>query len=166
MEFLEETNEIEKLTNESKEVNIDYMKYMKQYNELGRLIRSCTNRKNEIAKNIKHLEHIIESSTIFASVNTIDGFETLLKDELFAISNGIDKTDYRKYGANYPRWFDLERIVKDVIKCKTQYPGWILETISKKGQLYTLPPQSCYKFTYKTPQGDNMSCDGIEMVSR
>ena len=166
MEFLEETNEIEKLTNELKEVDIDYMKYNKQYNELGRLITSCKNRKKGIAFKIKHLEQIIESSNIFASVNTIDGFETLLKDELFAISNGMDKTDYRKYGANYPRWFDLERIVKDVIKCKTQYPGWILENISKKGQLDTLPPQSFYKFTYKTPQGDNMSCGGIEIVSR
>ena len=166
MEFLEEINEIKRLKNELKEVGIDYMKYNKQYNELARLIRSCANRKHEISINISDLEKIIESSTIFDSVNTIDGFETLLKGELLAISNGMDRTDYRKYGANYPRWFDLERIVKDVIKCKTQYPGWILETISKKGQLYTLPPQSCYKFTYKTPQGDNMSCDGIEMVSR
>ena len=157
MEFLEETNAIEKLKNELKEVGIDYMKYNKQYNELARLIRSCANRKKEISINISDLEKIIESSTIFDSVNTIDGFETLLKGELLAISNGMDKTDYRKYGANFPRWFDLERIVKDVIKCKTQYPGWILETISKKGQLDTLPPQSYYKFTYKTPQGDYMS---------
>lgn len=166
MEFLEETNEIEKLTNELKEVNIDYMKYMKQYNELGRLITSCANRKKEISINISDLEKIIESSTIFDSVNTIDGFETLLKGELLAISNGMDRTDYRKYGANYPRWFDLERLVKDVIKCKTQYPGWILETISIKGRLDTLPPQSSYNFTYKTPQGDYMSYKGIEVVSR
>jgi len=166
MEFLEEINEIKRLTNELKEVGIDYMKYKKQYNELARLIMSCANRKHEISINISDLKKIIESSTIFDSVNSIDGFETLLKGELLAISNGMDKTDYRKYGTNYPRWFDLERIVKDVIKCKTQYPGWILETISIKRQLHTCPPETFYKFTYKTPQGDYMSYKGIEVVSR
>ena len=166
MEFLEEINEIKRLKNELKEVCIDYMKYKKQYNEIIRLMSSCTSRKQEISIKISDLERIIESSTIFDSVNSIDGFETLLKNELLAISNGMDKTDYRKYETNYPRWFDLERLVKDVIKCKTQYPGWILETISIKGRLDTLPPQSSYNFTYKTPQGDYMSYKGIEVVSR
>ena len=166
MEFLEEINEIKRLKNELNEVCIDYMKYKKQYNEIIRLMSSCTSRKQEISIKISDLERIIESSTIFDSVNSIDGFETLLKNELLAISNGMDKTDYRKYETNYPRWFDLERLVKDVIKCKTQYPGWILETISIKGRLDTLPPQSSYNFTYKTPQGDYMSYKGIEVVSR
>ena len=166
MEFLEEINEIKRLKNELNEVCIDYMKYKKQYNEIIRLMSSCTSIKQEISIKISDLERIIESSTIFDSVNSIDGFETLLKNELLAISNGMDKTDYRKYETNYPRWFDLERLVKDVIKCKTQYPGWILETISIKGRLDTLPPQSSYNFTYKTPQGDYMSYKGIEVVSR
>ena len=165
MEFLEEINEIKRLKNELNEVCIDYMKYKKQYNEIIRLMSSSTSRKQEIAIKISDLERIIESSTIFDSVNSIDGFETLLKNELLAISNGMDKTDYRKYETNYPRWFDLERLVKNVIKCKTQYPGWILETISIKRQLHTCPPNTVYKFTYKTPQGDYMSCEGIEVVS-
>ena len=165
MEFLEEINEIKRLKNELNEVCIDYMKYKKQYNEIIRLMSSCTSRKQEISIKISDLERIIESSTIFDSVNSIDGFETLLKNELLAISNGMDKTDYRKYETNYPRWFDLERLVKDVIKYKTQYPGWILETISIKRQLHTCPPNTCYKFTYKTPQGDYMSCVGIEVDS-
>lgn len=64
MEFLEEINEIKRLKNELNEVCIDYMKYKKQYNEIIRLMSSCTSRKQEISIKISDLERIIESSTI------------------------------------------------------------------------------------------------------
>jgi hypothetical protein len=48
----------------------------------------------------------------------------LLQEVLVAISNGMDQTDYRKKG-NYPRWYDLERLVNEVIAFKKLYDyGW------------------------------------------
>ena len=68
----------------------------------------------------------------------------------------MNKTDYRKHG-DYPRFYDLETLIKHVIEFKKQYPGWVLESVEKTGQYDTLPPQTFYKFTYKTPLGHYMS---------
>ncbi len=81
-----------------------------------------------------------------------------VRAELVAISNGMDKTDYRKHG-NYPRWYDLETLVKDVIAFKNLYPGRILVSLSRVGQYDTLPPETFYRYTYKSPHGHYMSMD-------
>jgi hypothetical protein len=103
----------------------------------------------------------VETENMFEEVKDVEGFVTLSQSELVAISNGMDKTDYRQYG-KYPRWFDLERLVKHVIQFKKHYPGWVLDRVNKSGQYDTLPPQSFYKFTYNTPLGHYMSYGGIE----
>jgi hypothetical protein len=76
----------------------------------------------------------------------------------------MDKTDYRKNG-NYPRWYDLERLVNEVIVFKKLYPGWILESLARGGQYDTLPPQTFYRYTYKSPHGHYMSMGGIERIN-
>jgi hypothetical protein len=110
------------------------------------------------------LEDIIESENVFESVQTVEGFDTLLKSELVVISNGMDKTDYRKHG-NYPRWYDLERLVKEVIYFKKLYPGWILDHLARGGQYDTLPPQTFYRYTYKSQHGLVELYDFIEHLS-
>ena len=93
---------------------------------------------------------------MFEEVKDVEGFVTLSQSELVAISNGMDKTDYRQYG-KYHRWIDLEILVKGVIEFKKQYPGWILEEVNKVAQYDNLPPKSFYKFKYNTPLGHSMT---------
>ena len=88
---------------------------------------------------VEYRRNIIESEDIYVNVLWIEGFEILLKQELVAISTGMNQTDYRKMDQviatskeEVPRYIDLERLVKEVIEFKKQYPGWILERIQNK----------------------------------
>jgi hypothetical protein len=149
--------ELIQVEDELKELNKIYMQYRKKIN-------LCENRKKELSKEIKKLIEIIETENVFETVQNIEGLDTLLQEELVAISKGMDKTDYRKYG-NYPRWYDLERLVNQVILFKRLYPGWILESLASGGQYDTLPPQTFYRYTFKTPQGHYWSMGGIERLN-
>ncbi len=164
MEFAEAKNEIVRVREELSQVENQLKELNKIYMENRKKVTSCENRKKELSKEIKKLEDVIESENVFESVQNIEGFDTLLQEELVAISNGMDKTDYRKNG-NYPRWYDLERLVKEVIAFKKLYPGWILESLTRGGQYDTLPPQTFYRYTYKTPHGHYMSMGGIERIN-
>ena len=164
MEFAEAKNEIVRVREELSQVENQLKELNKIYMENRKKVTSCENRKKELSKEIKKLEDVIESENVFESVQNIEGFDTLLQEELVAISNGMDKTDYRKHG-NYPRWYDLERLVKEVIAFKKLYSGWILESLTRGGQYDTLPPQTFYRYTYKTPQGHYMSMGGIQHVN-
>jgi len=164
MEFAEAKNEIINLRAKLSEFESEYKELNKIYVEYRKKMELCESNKKKLIREIKKLEDIIESENIFESVKETEGFDTLLKEELVAISNGMNKTDYRKY-ANYPRWYDLERLVKEVIEFKKLYPGWILDYIEQKGAYDTLPPETYYKYTYKTPQGHYMSHGGIELLS-
>jgi len=163
MEFTEAKNEIEKLRAELAQVEKESEGFYMIYKETEKKRRLCESRKRDIKKEIKRLEDLVEKENVFETVKDVEGFETLSPSELDAISNGMDKTDYRIYG-NYPRWIDLERLVKEVIEFKKHYPGWVLDRVNKSGQYDTLPPQSFYKFTYNTPHGHYMSYGGIEPV--
>ena len=164
MEFAEAKNEIVRVREELSQVENQLKELNKIYMENRKKVTSCENRKKELSKEIKKLEDIIESENAFESVQNVEGFDTLLKSELVVISNGMDKTDYRKHG-NYPRWYDLERLVKEVIYFKKLYPGWILDHLARGGQYDTLPPQTFYRYTYKTPHGHYMNIGGIERLS-
>ena len=164
MEFAEAKNNIIKLKTELIEVEAELKELHKIYTEHRKKVNLCENRKKELSKEIKKLIEIIETENVFETVKNIEGFDTLLQEELVAISNGMDKTDYRKYG-NYPRWYDLERLVNQVILFKKLYPGWILESLASGGQYDTLPPQTFYRYTFKTPQGHYWSMGGIERLN-
>ncbi len=111
MEFAEAKNEIIRVREELSQVQDELNRLNKIYMEHRRQVNLYENRKKELSKEIKRLEEIVEAENVFESVQNIEGFDTLLKSELVAIFNGMDKTDYRKHG-DYPRWYDLERLVK------------------------------------------------------
>jgi chromosome segregation ATPase len=164
MEFAEAKTKIVELRAELIQVDSELKEIGKIYMEYRKKVTSCENKKRELSKEIKKLEEIIESENMFETVENIEGFDTLLQEELVTISNGMDKTDYRKRG-NYPRWYDLERLVKEVIAFKKLYPGWILESLTKSGQYDTLPPQTFYRYTYNSTHGHHMTHSGIEHLN-
>ena len=167
----EANNEIIRVREEIVQIDTESKEIHKIYREICKKIRLYESRKNDLLKEIKILEEIIETENVFETVKDVEGFDTLLQEELVAISNGIDKTDYSKMDLvrarskeSIPRFYDLKTIVRDVIELKKQYPGWILDSVRKTGQYDTLPPQSFYKFTYKTPLGHYMSFGGLEII--
>lgn len=170
MEIAEAKNEIVRVRGELVQVENELKELNKISIEHRRKVSLCENRKKDLSKEIKKLKAIIETENIFETVENIEGFDTLLQEELLAISKGMDKTDYSKMDLvrarsdkEIPRWYDLERIVKQVIEMKKLYPGWILERISNGGQYDTLPPETFYRYTYKTPHGHYMNSGGIEI---
>ena len=167
MEFNEIRNEINKLNDEMVQIEIDYKRFNKEYTVLGKKIRLCESRKKDISNRVKELENIISAEEIYGNVLCIEGCELLSQNELVIITNGMDKTDYRSYSdrkyGDCPRWFDLERLVKEVSEFKKLYKGYILEKIIKSGKYDTLPPDNFYKFTYKTPYGHYLTYDKLEV---
>jgi hypothetical protein len=164
MEFAEAKTKIVELRSELIQVDAELKEFTKIYMEHRKKVTFRENRKKELSKEIKRLEDIIETENVFESVENIEGFDTLLQEELVSISNGMDKTDYRKNG-NYPRWYDLERLVKELIAFKKMYPGWVLDRLASGGQYDTMPPQTFYRYTYKTPHGHYMTMGGIERIN-
>ena len=133
--------------------------------EKRKKMKSCTDKKTELSKEINNLKKIMEMENILESVQELEGLNSLSQNELTTITKGMDKTDYRKYG-KCPRFLDLERLLKEVIEFKKLYPGWLLEDLVNTGQYDTLPPQTFYRYTYKTPQGHLMSNGGMQLLKR
>ena len=90
-------------------------------------------------------------------VENIEEFDMLTKAELVAIYNGMDKTNYNEETVLkcriYPRFIDLESLVKMTIHIKKQYPGWILTSVKCEGSQDSLPPRTYYSSKYITPYG-------------
>lgn len=157
--------EINRLQTELKEVMREYKQDIQQRNVLVKKVYKSECRQRDINKEIKRLQTIVAEADMFTSVSQLEGYTTLAQDELIAISTGLDKTDYRTADdTTTPRFIDLEKVVKEVIGFKQQYPGWILERIQQAGQYDSMPPRSFYQFTYKSPQGHFMSYGGIERL--
>lgn len=163
MEIAQAKNEIIKVRDELAQNVAEYKELNKIYVEHRKKMNLCLDRNHELSKEIKKLEHIIESENVFESVENIEGFDTLLKSELVAISDGMVKTDYRKHG-NYPRWYDLERLVKEVINFKKLYQCWVLKSLARDGQCDTLPPQTFYVYKYKSPHGHYITHRELEHI--
>ena len=159
MNFLEAKNAIEKLREEFATVESELINLSKEWRIINTKRIDFESIRKDLIKQIKHLETIFESENMFETVDNIEGFDTLLQEELVEISTGMDRRDYRN-GGDYPRWNDLERLVKETIEIKKQYPGWILKGINNIGQYDTFPPQTLYKSIYQTPQGHYMSFCG------
>ena len=158
-------NKIKELEDEIAQIKIEANKLRKEYKEIQKKIVLSDRQINQKNREIKELDRIIETENVFNSVHDIDGFDILDTNELIAISNGMDRTDYTKYGSTIPRWIDLEKLVKEVIKFKKHYEGFVLDKIVKNGQVDTLPPENIYRFTYKTPYGHYLSCGGVELIN-
>lgn len=103
---------------------------------------------NRILQENKRREDIEEAKTMIGEKEkNIDGFDLLNEDELSVISKNMNKTDYRKHGA-YPRWLDLETIIKTVVGMKKRYPNFTLTNLDIGGQIDTLPPQTFYRYEF------------------
>ena len=152
-EIIELTAELKTINSDFKIINRQFKKYQEEY-EKSRLTYEI--KKKKIGTKIKELETIVETENMFESVENIEGYNTLSQSELLAISRGMDKKDYRNDRVTL-RFIDLERLVREAIEFKKQYPNWILEEISVSFQYDTLPPQTFYKFAYLTPEGHHMS---------
>jgi hypothetical protein len=164
MNIEEATNKINKLQEELSIAEDCIRKYKREYSEISKKILLCENINSDLLKQIKHLETIVESENAVETVKYIEGFDSLSQEELVSISNGMDQTDYRKHNNTFPRFYDLERLIKEVIEIKKQYPGWILDKIQKTGHYATLPPQTFYNFTFKTHLGHYMSFGEIKII--
>ena len=164
MNIEESKTKIENLQKELSTAEDCIRNYKREYSEISKKIRLCENINSDLLKQIKHLETIVESENAVETVKYIEGFDSLSQEELVSISNGMDQTDYRKHNNTLPRFYDLERLIKEVIEIKKQYPGWILDKVQKTGHYDTLPPQSFYNFTFKTHLGHYMSFGGIKII--
>lgn len=161
MEVAEAIKELGRVSTELAQVDSEEKELSKTYIDLQKTLREYDSKKRELRKEIFRLNDILESENVFKDIEEIEGFDTLTQLELIAISKGMDKTDYRKYG-DYPRWKDVEEITKEVIEFKKLYPSWILQRVSNAGQYDLMPPRTFYKYTYKTPQGHLMTYGGIQ----
>jgi hypothetical protein len=161
MEIAEAKNKIIILKAELAENEVEHKKLVKITEEHHEKMNAWAYRKSALTKEIKKLEEILETENVFETVQKTEGFDSLLQEELIAIFKGMNKTDYRKTG-NYPRWYDLERLVKGLIEFKKLYPGWVLIYLEVIGQNEIHPPVTVYRYKYKTPRGHYMTMDGVE----
>jgi hypothetical protein len=161
MEIAEAKNKIIILKAELAENEVEYKKLVEFSTEHRKKVDLCVGKKKTLTKEIKKLEEILEAENVFDTVQETEGFGSLLQEELVAISKGMNKTDYRKDG-NYPRWYDLERLVKEIIEFKKLYPGWVLVSLESGGQDDCLPPETFYRYKYKAPLGHYMTMGGFE----
>lgn len=164
MEVAEAIKELGRVSTELAQVDSEEKELSKTYIDLQKTLRAYDNKKRDLRKEIFRLNDILESENVFKDIEEIEGFDALTQLELIAISKGMDKTDYRKYG-NFPRWKDVEEITKEVIKLKKFYPSWILQRISSAGQYDLMPPRTFYRYTYKTPEGYIMTYGGMEELN-
>lgn len=161
MDVEEAKNRIKELRDQISNFEVKIKKLEKEHREINKKRDNYIDLINERNRDIKNLNRIVEAEHIFDSVVGLDGYNMLSTEELLAISNGMDRTDYTKHHSTIPRWIDLETLVKEVIEFKKQYEGFVLNKIVKSGQIDTLPPKNIYTFTYKTPYGHLMSYGGF-----
>jgi hypothetical protein len=153
MEYIARSEEdnIAFLNEENFKYNIELNDIRKIKRELMIKERAISDKVESNNKQIKKYQELIDSKNMFKSFETNEDFKLLNEDELIAISKGIDKFDYTKYGCQ--RFHDLDLVIKYVINIKKKYPSWILDAMKKQGQYDTLPPKNFYRYTFKTPEG-------------
>ena len=95
-----------------------------------------------------------------SEISSIEGLELLREDELSIIIKKMDRT---YYGSHYPRLRDLERICKEVIRMKKQYPKWTLINLSNGGQQDSIPPYIFYRYEYKDECGNCFDIGGLKL---
>ena len=163
----------EELLNIQKNLNEKKQNITSERLTLSKTLRAIDKQLNDIDKNIqsvlkeiKRREEIEETRIILTEeIKKMDGFELLSEDEFCIITTKMDKTDYRKYNNNLPRWLDLTRIISEVISIKKHYTNWTLSGLSRGGQYDTMPPQTFYKFEFKDQFGNYFNVGGITFIS-
>jgi len=141
-------SEIDILKTEENDIRIEQSK---RYTEKKRIEKELLEKK----KLLKIYEIKLSMNTDFYQyIQNIPNFDLLTKDDLFKISGAIDKRNYNlKSDGEYPRFIDLENVVKYIIQVKQTYPLWELTYIDKYGKIDTYPPKNFYKYNFLTPEG-------------
>lgn len=157
---------IQKELNDCKNsLNLEKSKIYKTVNLIESKLKENSKNIKIVLDEIKRRESLEEAKNIISEdIKNIDNFSFLNEEELIIITKKMDKTDYRKYG-NYPRWLDLEKIIKYVIGMKKYYPNWTLENMSKRGQIDTMPPESFYNYVFKDQYDNYFDIGGIKLIS-
>lgn len=140
--------------------------------KVNKTLRLCDSKLKEIDNNLKIInrevkrrQDIEEAKNIIGEdISSIEGFELLSEDELSIITTNMDRTDYRNHGVPI-RFYDLERICREVINMKKKYPKWTLTSLARGGQYDTLPPHTFYRYEYKDEYGSHFNLGGIKLVS-
>ena len=143
--------EMKKLYNKRRDIDIDCDKITKK---IYLVVEELKRRKD--AEEAKAL--------LTPEISAIEGFELLGEDELSIITKKMDRTDYRKHKI-CPRFYDFERICKEVIQIKQRYPKWKLTGVSRGGQVDTLPPYTHYRYEYKDEYGSHFDIGGLKLIS-
>ena len=101
-----------------------------------------------ILQEFKRREYIEDSKTMIGEKEkNINGIDLLSEEELSIIAKNMNKTDYRKHG-KYPRWLDLEKIIKTVVEMKKRYPKFTLTNLDIGGRIDSMPPQTFYRYEF------------------
>jgi hypothetical protein len=133
------------------EDNNNKKEQLKRYTEKKRVEKELIEKRKLLQ--IYEIKNSI-TTVFYEDIQNIPNFDLLTKDDLFKISNAIDKKDYNvNSDAKYPRFIDLENVVKYIIQVKQIYPLWELNYINKFGKIDTYPPKNCYTYHFTTPEG-------------
>jgi hypothetical protein len=152
------TAQLSDLSVKKQNLKMTHILLQKNFDEIDKNIKL-------ILKEIKRREDNEETKNIIGEdINSIEGFELLSEDELSIITKNMDRTDYRKYGVPV-RFYDLERICREVISMKKKYPKWILTKLLRGGQYDRLPPHTFYSYEYKDEDLCRFTLGGIKLIS-
>ena len=133
----------------------------KQRSELGLEIRKINYNLKLVEEEVERRKCAEYAKLILSSeISSIEGLELLREDDLSIIIKKMDRTDY---GSRYPRLRDLERICKEVIRMKKQYPKWTLINLSNGGQQDSIPPYIFYRYEYKDECGNCFDIGGLKL---
>ena len=134
---------------QNKNLAAEKIKLMKKLRALEKELREASSQVEMLSREIALRRQLEEAnSLILEETRHIEGMELLREQELRIITDKMNKVDYRNKGSSV-RYIDLERICREVIDMKKQYPLWTLIDIQKCGQRDTDPPFSFYSYDYQ-----------------
>jgi flagellar biosynthesis/type III secretory pathway chaperone len=142
-------------------INIKLDVYKKEQERINNEIENLETDKKTILEQLHQLKTNINSPennyNIFDEPDLkVCGMGALTQQEKQAISDGIDKTDYRHLG-DYPRYIDLDKIVERVWQIK-QADNWTLVKVTKTGTYEPMPSAGKYTLTFR-PDQDTFICN-------
>jgi hypothetical protein len=142
-------------------------KAINEFNDNSNARKEAWLKKKELDKQIKdydekiaNLGKVIQNLKDMIACGNLDstrGYNELTENEQNLIVNGMDKTDYTPYDDKVPRWYDLEKLIKQVLDFKLKYPDWILKSVQKLAKSNTIPPKNYYKLTYLSSHGYHLT---------
>ena len=117
MEFAEIKNELIKARDELNQVQTKLNELNKFKKEINHDIFLKKNAEIDLLKKLIDWKNILNQIIFLNLFRKWKALTSLSQIELDIIAYGMDKKDYRVY-CDCPRWYDLERIAKEVIEFK------------------------------------------------